>query len=326
MKEGMKIRPPDPQRKAWPQASGLSGSLDGENAEASAPTVLPHRGEAVDSMAATGARRRRKARSATVYAWQLVIVLIIIVGWQYVPKIPGISKVFSFEDPFFISSPSRIVVEIGHLIAGSKGSPPVWSAMGSTLLSTFLGTAAALLLGTAGALVVSNWGMLERIFRPFLVISNAVPRIAIIPIIVLIVGASVAADAVAAFVVVFFIVFYNAYAGAISIPAEMIQSSHLLGASKSRVMWKVRLPYALVWTMMALPNAIAFGLTTAVTAGIFSGGTGLGYQLVLAIDSDNATLLFSIVVLLAIIGVILVLGSTWLRRVLMPWWESSEGV
>jgi NitT/TauT family transport system permease protein len=150
--------------------------------------------------------------------------------------------------------------------------------------------------------------------------------VAIIPIIVLIVGASVTADAVAAFVVVFFIVFYNAYAGAASIPTEMIQSSHILGASKTTVMWKVRLPYAVVWTVMALPNAIAFGLTTVVTAGIFSGGAGLGYQLVLAIDSENATLLFSIVVLLAVMGVILVQGSSWLRRVLMPWWESSEGV
>jgi ABC-type Fe3+ transport system permease subunit len=108
---------------------------------------------------------------------------------------------------------------------------------------------------------------------------------------------------------VFFLVFFNAAAGASSVPAEMIQNAQLLGASKLGAMWKVRWPIALEWTLASLPNAIAFGLTGTITAQLFIGGKGLGYLLLLSIDNSNATLLFSIVVVVAVVGVVLVLGS-----------------
>jgi NitT/TauT family transport system permease protein len=90
------------------------------------------------------------------------------------------------------------------------------------------------------------------------------------------------------------------------------------------VMLRVRSPYAVAWTLAALPNAIAFGLTATVTVEIISGGSGLGYQLLLGIDNSNATLLFAIVIVVSVVGVALVLGAAVLRKVLLPWWESSQ--
>ncbi len=94
----------------------------------------------------------------------------------------------------------------------------------------------------------------------------------------------------------------------------MIQNAKLLGASKWQVMWKVRWPTALEWTLASLPNAIAFGLTGTITSELFIGGQGLGYLLLLGIDNSNATLLFSIVLIVAVVGVALVLGSGYLRK------------
>jgi NitT/TauT family transport system permease protein len=144
-------------------------------------------------------------------------------------------------------------------------------------------------------------------------------------VIVLLVGGSTEADVITAFTVVFFLIFYSALAGASSVPREVIQNARLLGASNAAIMWKVRWPVALGWTMVSLPNAIAFGLVGSVTAEIFTGAAGMGYQLVLAIDNSNATLLFAIVVMLAVAGVLLVLGGAWLKNILLPWWESSDG-
>jgi NitT/TauT family transport system permease protein len=253
-------------------------------------------------------------------------VVVVIVGWQWFPDIPGIRNVFDFADPFFISSPSLVVHELWALASGQHGTTPIWAPLAHTVLTALLGSAAACVLGAVAGLAVSNWTTLDRITRPFLVVLNAIPRIAMIPIIVLLARDPSTSDALTALTVVFFLVFYNAAAGASSVPAEIVQNAELMGASKLRVMWRVRWPYAMGWTLITLPNAIAFGLVGAVTAEIFTGSTGLGYDLVLAIDNSNATLLFAIVVVLAIIGVILVLGSSWLRRVLMPWWESSQGI
>lgn len=260
-----------------------------------------------------------------VWMWRALIVAIVIVGWQETPKIPGITHVFSFEDTFFISSPTLIWHELKLLLAGGNGTATIWAPLARTVLTAVVGTVASCVAGAVCGLCVSNWVMLEEVTRPFVVLLNAVPRIAMIPIIVLLVGGSTEADALTAFTVVFFLVFYNAQQGGASVPREMVQNARLLGASNGRIMWRVRWPFALAWTMVSLPNAIAFGLVGSVTAEIFTGGAGLGYQLVLAIDNSNATLLFAIVVILAIVGVLLVLGCSRLQRALLPWWETSTG-
>jgi NitT/TauT family transport system permease protein len=280
-----------------------------------------------------GQRRRRKRnvargpRMLRIWIWRLVVVAVIIVGWQWVPQIPGIRRYLGFLDPYFISSPSGIVHEIGILATGSQGITPVWAPLARTVLTALIGTGVACAAGACAGLIVSTWESLELVVRPFLIFLNAIPRIAIIPIIILIVGSSPEADALTALSVVFFLVFYNAYEGGASVPREVIQNAHLLGASSYATMWKVRWPYALAWTMASLPNAIAFGLVGAVTAEIFTGSSGgMGYDMSLAVDNVNSNFLFAIVAILAIVGVILVMGAGVCRRLLIPWWETSTGV
>jgi NitT/TauT family transport system permease protein len=277
------------------------------------------------STRASPAQVSRVSRSATIWVWRIAIVIFVIVGWQQFPQIPGIRQIFAFADPFFISSPSLIATQLWNLFTGAHGTAPIWAPLARSVLTALIGTTVACASGAVAGLAVSNWETLERVTRPFIVLANAVPRIAIIPVIVLLVGSSAVSDAVTAFTVVFFVVFYNAFEGSSTVPIEVIQNAELLGASRLAVMWKVRWPYALAWTMAALPNAIAFGLIGSVTAEIFTGSAGLGWQLTLAIDNANATLLFSTVMILAVVGVILVLGSSSLRQALLPWWESNQG-
>lgn len=274
-------------------------------------------------------RRRyvmHQPRMLTIWIWRIVVVAVVIAAWQWAPQIPHIRNYVGFLDPYFISSPSRIVNEIWILVTGSQGVAPVWAPLARTVLTALIGTGVACAAGACAGLVVSTWASLELVVRPFLIFLNAIPRIAIIPIIILIVGSSPAADAITAFSVVFFLVFYNAYEGSASVPREVIQNAHLLGASWYATMWKVRWPYTLAWTMASLPNAIAFGLVGSVTAEIFTGSSGgMGYDMSLAVDNVNSNFLFAIVAILAIVGVILVMGAGLCRRRLIPWWETSTG-
>ena len=269
-------------------------------------------------------RARRRRRTAFVRTVQLAIVAAFLVGWQELPNVPWVADTFSFMNTFFISSPTLVAKELWNLVSGSEGAVRIWGPFLDTILTSLAGTAAALVIGAVGGIAVSNWGILESVTRPFLVVVNAVPKVAIIPIIILLVHSDRGAAGLTAFLSVFFLAFYNAAEGASSVPREMIHNAELLGASKLRVMLRVRAPYAVAWTLAALPNAIAFGLTATVTVEIISGGSGLGYQLLLGIDNSNATLLFAIVIIVSIVGVALVLGATALRRLLLPWWESSQ--
>lgn len=269
--------------------------------------------------------RNPPPKASTVWAIRIAIVIGFLVLWEYLPRIPGIRGPFPVLDPFFISAPSRLVNELANLLLGLNGRTTIWQPLAESVLTALTGTLLGATVGILLGLAVSNWPLLDQVSRPFLVVLNAIPRIALIPIIVLIVGGGWRAGVLTSGIIVFFLIFYNAHAGASSIPTQTIQNAELLGSSKWRVMFKVRFPYALAWTMAQAPNAVATGLVGTITGELFIGGTGMGYLLALAIDNQNATLLFGVVTILAVIGVILVLGSSYLTTKLLPWWENSQG-
>lgn len=267
--------------------------------------------------------RRETSRTVTVAVWRVIVVVVVIAAWQWLPDIPGIRHVLPFLDPFFISSPWNCAKQVWALMTGAHGATLIWGPLAQTVITALVGAFAALCIGAVAGLAVTNWETLSRVTKPFLIVLNAVPRVAIVPIIVLISAGQNEADALTAFGTVFFLAFYNAAEGAQTVPIEIIRNAELLGASKFRMMWQVRWPFALAWTLATLPNAIAFGLTGTVTAEIFTGGSGLGYQIVLGLDNSNADQLFAIVVITAAVGVILVLSSGLLRKQLLPWWETN---
>jgi NitT/TauT family transport system permease protein len=140
---------------------------------------------------------------------------------------------------------------------------------------------------------------------------------------VIIAGNSARADIITAITVVVFLVFYNALEGGRSAPTEMINNAKVMGASSFDVMLSVRLPLVLAWTFAAVPNAIAFGLVGSVTAELFTGASGVGQLLSTAVDTADATLTFSVVVILTIAGVALVLLADQLRKLVLPWWHPA---
>ena len=104
-----------------------------------------------------------------------------------------------------------------------------------------------MIVGGVGGLLCGGNEELYKVVRPLVMALNAVPRITLVPIIVVVVGASPTADALSAAMLVVFIVFYNAVEGARSVSPETIEFARLLGASKRTRLLKVRGPYALAW-------------------------------------------------------------------------------
>jgi NitT/TauT family transport system permease protein len=271
------------------------------------------------------ARGKRSAEQSmpAVWATRFCIIAAFLLAWQYLPDVSGINKRITFLDPFFISSPSRVAARVWDLATGAKHTPLVWHPFFFTLSSALIGTAIAVIAGAAAGLFLSNSPRLERVFRPFVTALNAVPRIAIVPVVVIIAGNSARADIITAITVVVFLVFYNALEGGRSAPTEMINNAKVMGASSFDVMLSVRLPLVLAWTFAAVPNAIAFGLVGSVTAELFTGASGVGQLLSTAVDTADATLTFSVVVILTIAGVALVLLADQLRKLVLPWWHPA---
>ncbi|HEY1761504.1 MAG TPA: ABC transporter permease subunit [Acidimicrobiales bacterium] len=268
-------------------------------------------------------RSSTRGESVTVLFWQLVLFFGFLAGWEWLPTVPFLSKHFLFFQRFFISSPIGVAKMVFYLATGKNYIATIWGPLGHTLSAALGGTICAIISGAVLGLLFSHNAYSYRIFRPFIVALNAVPRVAIIPIIIILVKSAEMTDAVTAFTVVFFLVFFNAFEGGRSVPIEVIQNVKILGGTAATVLWRVRWRYVLAWTFASLPNAVTFGIVGSVTAELFTGSSGIGQILIAAVDEANAALTFGVVTVLTICSLLLVMGSDVARRRLLVWWDGG---
>jgi NitT/TauT family transport system permease protein len=175
-------------------------------------------------------------------------------------------------------------------------------------------------IGAAVGLVLGSVRILADIFRPFVVALNAIPKIALIPIVVLLFGPTFKGTMSTAIMTTFIVTFFNAFAGARSVTPQLVQNATLLGASPVQVMLRIRLPYVIAWTLAVLPLLATFSVIAVVTAELLIGYPGLGRLILEATTTADATLTFSVVLILTIVGVTVVGVAGLISKRVLHWW------
>jgi NitT/TauT family transport system permease protein len=215
------------------------------------------------------------------------------------------------------------MVKLGDLLTGTNGNPHIWQYLWPTVSASLMGLVIGVAVGAFLGLLLGGSRFLSETFRPFVVAANAVPRIALIPIIVILVGPNFQAAVIVSFLVVFFVSFFNAYEGSRTVPLHVLQNATVMGFGGWNLMWHIRMPYALAWTLAALPLAATFGLLSVVTGELLTGTVGMGRLLMVASASSDSTLTFAVVVVLSVLGVSLVGLIARAQRRAMHWWVPS---
>jgi NitT/TauT family transport system permease protein len=276
--------------------------------------VVTDRGRQRPKPRPDGLRRR-----TLVWLFRVALLVIVLAAWQWLPTVSWLSTRYNIFDRFFVSSPSEIGSSLWNLMFGESNTP-IWSYTWHTMSASIVGLVIGMVLGGLFGLALGSSPLASEIFRPFIVALNATPRIAFIPIVVLLWGASLTGSVVVSLMITFFVAFFNAYEGARTVSPPLIQNATVLGASKYSIMWHIRLPYVLAWTLASLPLAATFSVVTVVTGEVLIGSPGLGRLLVTATSTANATLTFVLVVVLAVLGFALVTVAELLTRRLLHWW------
>lgn len=255
-----------------------------------------------------------------ILAMQLALLCVLLAGWELLPRIPGITSTSHLLDPFFISSPSRILTRLVDLATGRDESVVVWGYVWPTLQASLLGAFLGMVLGAVMGMLLSSSRSASAVLHPFIVAANAVPRIALIPIVVILVGPGLVAVLLVSTMVVFFVTFYNAYEGGRQVAPEVLDNARLLGATELELLQQIRLPYVLAWTLAVLPLAVTFAVLTVVTTEILTGIRGMGQLLVTANAQADSSLTFSVVIVLSLMGVSVVVAAEGLKRRILHWW------
>jgi NitT/TauT family transport system permease protein len=268
--------------------------------------------------------RPRWNRRLTITTSQLAVLTLTLAAWQYLPHITWLRKQSAAFDPLFVSSPSKI----GHLLykittnTGGRGS--IWPDLKTTVIGMAAGIAIGGALGVILGLLFSHNRSVSAVFKPFVSVLNTIPLIAIVPVFIITFGPTQKTSIITSAAIVFFIIFWNAFSGGQSVAREMIQNAQLLGASNFEIMRQIRFPYVLAWTLAALPNAISLGLTAVVTAELLTGQVGMGRVLAVSVNTLDSSLTFSVVAILATVGVVLVSVAELLTKRILHWWQNDE--
>jgi NitT/TauT family transport system permease protein len=278
-----------------------------------------------------GARVTTRVRATRTMSWpvrisaQVAIVAALLAAWEYLPKIEYLRTNFHFLNPFFISSPSRVIRRMYALAVGNVGSGPrvtvwpnLWHTAEAMLVGFVIGSCAGFIIAVWMANVPRAWEILGFLIKTV----NTLPRIALIPIIILLIGpAGNRAGMAAASLTVFFIVFFSAYEGGKRTPVPILNNARVLGARPVQVMAQFRLPYVALFAFGVAPNALAFALFTTVATEILGGSGGMGILLVTATSLLDATTTMAIVIYLGIFGVLLVQIAEAVKRRVLHWAE-----
>ena len=244
----------------------------------------------------------------------MLILAVILGAWETLTRIPWFTQNTLF-DPFFISQPSRVAVRLWGLQPGPRS---VWPHLWLTLQATLIGLAVGVGSGFLVGMTLSRSRFLADVFNPYIVAFNSMPRIAFVPLITMFFGLGLASKVVTSWFVEFFLVFFNTYKGGAAWARAGGLLPHAGRLAAPDPVARARATAA-AWTFAALPNAISFALIGVVLAEFVGSTTGMGYLMITALATLNATDMFAAVTLLSLVGIALVYCVTWLERRLLHW-------
>lgn len=191
----------------------------------------------------------------------------------------------------------------------------------TTLFESLLGFGLAIAIAVPFAVATAYSRLLELTIYPALVALNAIPKIAIAPLLVIWMGFGIGPKIAMVVLICFFPIVISTATGLKSTPAELVELARSLSASSVQEFVKFRFPAALPYVFVGLKVAIALAVIGAVV-GEFVGATeGLGYVIIASGQNANTTLAFAAIVLLSVMSIVLFYALVLLERLVVPWSE-----
>ena len=175
---------------------------------------------------------------------------------------------------------------------------------GVTALGILAGFIIGTVLGFFSGYALSRSALLEDAFYPYIMIIQATPKVALIPLFVIWFGLGPAPKLLLIVLSVFFPVMANTIAGFRSTPRDYYDLMSILGASARQTLFKVKLPLSLPIIMAGLKIAMVQSVIGAIVAEWVSGKDGLGYLLVYGSTLYNSRMLIASIIATTVLGVL----------------------
>lgn len=188
--------------------------------------------------------------------------------WHLVARYSGLPN-------FILPSPQSVWARFVRAVL--DGSLPYHTAV--TLLEIVLGLLAGVIFATIVGYFLARSRALERILSPYLVASQAIPVVAIAPLLVIWLGDGILSKVVICALIVFFPVLVNTIVGVRAVPTALYDLMNSLHARRSQILWKVEVPASLPVFFGGLRIGATLSVIGAIVGELVDAEEGLGFLL-----------------------------------------------
>ena len=247
--------------------------------------------------------KKMRRNKLLVRSLQIAVILLFFATWELVAYLKLI-------DPFIISSPSRIVKIIISLAKKNNLFPHIFA----TLYETVLGFLISTVLGTLIAVILWWSPIVKEVAEPYLITLNALPKVALGPLIIIWVGAGKAAIVTMAILICIVITVISMLTGFVTVDKEKIMLLKSMHAKKSQIFFKLIFPANFPTLISVLKINVGLSWVGTIMGEYLVSREGIGYLIVYGSQVFQLDLVMASTVILCVLAAIMYLAVAALEK------------
>lgn len=238
-------------------------------------------------------KRTRARREAQVSRLLLVgFTASVLVGWQIASN---------YFPPLILPAPIDVAIRLVDFITSGRA----WPHILTTATEVFLGFGLGALVGVTGGVLAAEFSLAKRIIMPYVIVSQAIPKFALAPLLIIWLGFGIAPKVVIAALISFFPLLENTFLGLTSTDAKKLELFRALRASRWQTLKKLKWPNAVPAIFSGMRVALVLSLVGAVVAEYVGADQGLGALIIVAQGILDVELMFVAIMIITAFGLLL---------------------
>lgn len=241
-----------------------------------------------------------------------------VLSWIGAALIIGIWQLTSdlgFVRQSFLPSPLAVLREIFSLALDGQ----LWTDLGASLIRFVIGWSAGCAIGLAAGISMGLSPPLRALGEPLTAALFSVPKIALLPLIILWLGIGELSKDVTIAASVFFPMVISTYSSLDSVPRNLIRMAQSFGLHTGAIIWKVLLPGAVPGLIAGVRISASMGLLTVIVAEMVGAQHGIGAFTLLAGTLLRSDQVIAGVVIIALVGALIGAAISIVEKYLLRW-------
>ncbi|MFC3676317.1 ABC transporter permease [Ferrovibrio xuzhouensis] len=246
------------------------------------------------------------SEKALIRAMPWLVTIGFFLLWEVLCVLTGVQA-------FILPRPSLVFVTM------VKFAPQILHHSLWTLYTTTAGFAIGVVAGALLGIFIGASRLTYVGLYPVLIGFNSIPKVAVVPVLVIWFGIGTIPAIITAFIISFFPIVVNVATGLATIEPELRDVLRSLGATKTEILMKVGLPRAMPYLFASLKIAITLAFVGSVISETVASNEGIGYLMLSASSSYNVPLVFAGLIVVAVMGVLMYAVAVWFERRMTGW-------